>query len=170
MESLTQKRSAIHGKSVVRKFDKSIQRTQLRITQSVLAAMSTQTYSTSFSSNEHTDLLNPHHDVLVISLTVANCLIKRILIDNGSSTNGKIVLPVYAEGVNLNIRFRILDCPLSYSIIMGRPWIHEMRAIPSTYHQIIRFPTKWGVHEIRGQQKASRDCYQNTLRTRPFDL
>ncbi|XP_010445555.1 PREDICTED: uncharacterized protein LOC104728238 [Camelina sativa] len=28
-----------------------------------------------------------HHDALVIQLTVANCLMKRILIDNGSSTN-----------------------------------------------------------------------------------
>lgn len=24
--------------------------------------------------------------------------------------------------------------------IVGRPWIHDMRAVPSTYHQCIKFP------------------------------
>ncbi|KAL5581265.1 hypothetical protein UlMin_013707 [Ulmus minor] len=41
----------------------------------------------SFVDNEATALINPHHDALVISLLVANCKIKRILVDNGSSTN-----------------------------------------------------------------------------------
>ena len=41
----------------------------------------------SFSSNEASELIHPHHDALVIKLTVANCLTKRILIDNGNSTN-----------------------------------------------------------------------------------
>ncbi|XP_038708512.1 uncharacterized protein LOC120003566 [Tripterygium wilfordii] len=40
-----------------------------------------------FTNNEATDLLDPHHDALVISIQVANCIIKRVLIDNGSSTN-----------------------------------------------------------------------------------
>ncbi|KAL5564706.1 hypothetical protein UlMin_027870 [Ulmus minor] len=41
----------------------------------------------SFIDNEDSTLINPHHDALVISLLIANCRIKRILIDNGSSTN-----------------------------------------------------------------------------------
>ncbi|XP_062104496.1 uncharacterized protein LOC133815702 [Humulus lupulus] len=153
----------------------------------------------SFTSTEATDLLNPHHDALVISINVANCLVKRVLIDNGSSTNilflnalqgmgidesnitrcstmlvgfsgehkssiGEIDLPVYAEGVNICVKFLVLECPSAYNIILGRPWIHDMRAVPSTYHQIIRFPTKWGVQEIKGEQKTSRDCYRQALK------
>ncbi|KAL5549568.1 hypothetical protein UlMin_004799 [Ulmus minor] len=41
----------------------------------------------SFIDNEDSNLVNPHHDALVISLLIANCRIKRILVDNGSSTN-----------------------------------------------------------------------------------
>ena len=41
----------------------------------------------SFIDNEDSTLINPHHDTLVISLLIAICWIKRILVDNGSSTN-----------------------------------------------------------------------------------
>ncbi|KAL5813134.1 hypothetical protein ACOSQ3_028084 [Xanthoceras sorbifolium] len=47
---------------------------------------------------------------------------------------------------------------------------HSRQAVPLTYHQVIRFPTRWGVHELRGQQKTSRDCFQNTLKSRPSYL
>ena len=40
-----------------------------------------------FINNEYSTLINPHHETLVISLLIANYMIKRILVDNGSSTN-----------------------------------------------------------------------------------
>ncbi|KAK0573912.1 hypothetical protein LWI29_015434 [Acer saccharum] len=131
-----------------------------------------------FKSTYKSDLFSTHHDALVISLHIANCLTKRILVDNGSSCNilfnsvlremqvvnesklncrmtmligfsgeqnstlGEIVLPVYAEDVNLYIHFLVLDCQSPYNTILGRPWIHELKAIPSRYNQMIKFPTK----------------------------
>ncbi len=74
------------------------------------------------------------------------------------------ILPIYAKGVNPYTKFMILDSPSAYNVILGRPWIHKMEAVPSTYHQIIRFPTKWGIKEIYGQQHASCPCYQTTLK------
>ncbi|KAF2565910.1 hypothetical protein F2Q68_00025327 [Brassica cretica] len=41
----------------------------------------------SFTAKEQEKFLTPHHDALVISLTIAKCLVKRILVDNGSSSN-----------------------------------------------------------------------------------
>ncbi|XP_038697956.1 uncharacterized protein LOC119995509 [Tripterygium wilfordii] len=41
----------------------------------------------SFIDDEATKLLNPHHDAFVISILVANYMIKRVLIDNDSLTN-----------------------------------------------------------------------------------
>ena len=40
-----------------------------------------------FKSIDKSDLFSPHHDALVISLHIANCLTKRILINNDSSCN-----------------------------------------------------------------------------------
>ncbi|XP_057808714.1 uncharacterized protein LOC131023186 [Salvia miltiorrhiza] len=128
------------------------------------------TQTISFQTTESDKLLNPHHDALVISIYIANCLTKRVLIDNGSSANimfisafremglsessitkktavligfngeskttvGETDLPVYAEGVNLSTRFLVVDAPSAFNVIIGRPWIHDMEAVPSTFHQ-----------------------------------
>ena len=59
------------------------------------------------------------------------------------TTIGETVLPVYAKEVNMYTKFLILDSPSADNIILGWLWIHKkMEAIPSTYHQILRFPTK----------------------------
>ena len=39
-----------------------------------------------------------------------------------------------------------------------------MKAILSTYHQMIKFPTRWGVREINGKQRVAREFYQNTMK------
>ncbi|XP_056691747.1 uncharacterized protein [Spinacia oleracea] len=152
-----------------------------------------------FDDSDSTDTIQEHHDRLVISLPIGNALIKRILIDNGSSANvlflealqemgldeksiirrstvivgfsgeslrtvGEISLPTYAEGVNVMTKFNVVDCPSAYNVILGRPWIHKMKAVPSTYHQSIKFPTKWGVMEIKGQQRDAKKCYETALK------
>ena len=58
------------------------------------------------------------------------------------STVGTICLPIYTEGINLMVTFMIIDCPSSYNVILGRPWIYVVKVVPFTYHQVIRFPTK----------------------------
>lgn len=35
---------------------------------------------------------------------------------------------------------QIIDLDLSYNVLLGRPWIHDLQAIPSTYHQYVKFP------------------------------
>ncbi|XP_056695120.1 uncharacterized protein [Spinacia oleracea] len=152
-----------------------------------------------FDDSDSTDTQQEHHDGLVISLPIGNALIKRILIDNGSSANvlflealqemglqeksiirrstvlvgfsgeslrtvGEISLPTYAEGVSVMTKFNVVDCPSAYNVILGRPWIHKMKAVPSTYHQSIKFPTKWGVMEIKGQQRDAKKCYETALK------
>ncbi|XP_038713378.1 uncharacterized protein LOC120007245 [Tripterygium wilfordii] len=144
-----------------------------------------------FVDDEATQLLHPHHDALVLTLHVVNINLKRILIDNGSSANtlilrksttligfngevshssGEVVLPIYAPGLNKQTRFSIVDSPSAYNAILGRPRLHAIRAVPSTYHQVLRYPTNGGVREILGDQHSSRSCYKTTMRSKNESL
>lgn len=74
------------------------------------------------------------------------------------STVGIINLTVYIKVVNLMVKYMVVDCHLTYNAILGKLWIYAIKAAPSTYHQVIRFPTKRNVREIQGDQKALREC------------
>ncbi|KAJ9566630.1 hypothetical protein OSB04_002596, partial [Centaurea solstitialis] len=81
---------------------------------------------------------------------------------NGDPMNtlGEIILPVFAKGINKQTKFNVVDCQSAYNVILGRPWIHEMKAIPSTYHQKIKFPSPWGIQEIASENKVAREyCF-----------
>ncbi|XP_038693839.1 uncharacterized protein LOC119991567 [Tripterygium wilfordii] len=78
----------------------------------------------------------------------------------------EVVLPIYAPGLNKQTRFSVVDSPSTYNAILGRPWLHAIRAVPSTYHQILRYPTSNGVREILGDQHSSRSCYRTTMRSK----
>ena len=53
----------------------------------------------------------------------------------------------------------MVDCSSTYNAILGRPTLNSWKAITSTYHLIIKFPTDYGVRELRGNQVTARECY-----------
>ncbi|XP_050264115.1 uncharacterized protein LOC126708368 [Quercus robur] len=71
---------------------------------------------------------------------------------------GQISLPVIMGGKEVSVTFTIASSFSLYTAILGRPWIHSMRAVPSTLHVKIKFPTEWGVIVIKGDQQAARQC------------
>ena len=81
-----------------------------------------------------------------------------------TSTLGEIVLLVFAKGINKQTKFNAIDCKSAYNAILGRPWIHEMKAVPSTYHQTMKFPSPWGIQEIKSEQRVARECYKIMLK------
>ncbi|KAF3561202.1 hypothetical protein DY000_02014537 [Brassica cretica] len=44
------------------------------------------------------------------------------------------------------------------------PLLRAHQAIPSTLHQMVKFPISWGIRAIRGDQEYSSSCYQTTLK------
>nr|XP_016436892.1 PREDICTED: uncharacterized protein LOC107763001 [Nicotiana tabacum] len=78
--------------------------------------------------------------------------------DNSSIiTKGEIILTTFVEGVVKDTKFQVIEMDMVYNMILGRPWIHEMDAVPSTLQQVIKFPSQWGIRQICGDQKASRN-------------
>ena len=53
---------------------------------------------------------------------------------------GLVVLPLHVGPIERDVTYQVLDIPLAYNILLGRSWIHEMRDVPSTYHQCVKFP------------------------------
>lgn len=56
------------------------------------------------------------------------------------NSKGPVLLPIKVGPMERDVICHVLDLPLSYNIFMGRPWIHEMQAVPSTYHHCLKFP------------------------------
>ena len=63
---------------------------------------------------------------------------------------GQISLSVDMEDKEVIVTFIVVRSFSPYIAIQGRPWIHAMKAIPSTLHVKVKFPTEYGVAMIRG--------------------
>ena len=63
---------------------------------------------------------------------------------------------VQADPYNIVTEFCVLDVASSYDAILGRPWIYMMRVVPSTHHQLFKYPTPSRMANIKGDQAISR--------------
>jgi len=75
---------------------------------------------------------------------------------------GTIQLPTIARGVRQLTSFLVVDTKAPFNAILRRPWLHAMKAIPSTYHQCIKFPSDKGIAVVYGSQRSSRKCYMGS--------
>ncbi|XP_064999878.1 uncharacterized protein LOC135633854 [Musa acuminata AAA Group] len=55
--------------------------------------------------------------------------------------------------------FMVVNLPSAYNVILGRPTLNKLKAVVSTYHRAIKFPTSTGVEESRSDPGESRRCY-----------
>ena len=76
---------------------------------------------------------------------------------------GTITLPVvvgaYPQQVTKDVSFLVVDCSSSYNAIIGRPTLNSWKAVTSTYHLSVKFPTEHGVGQVQGDQLVARECY-----------
>ncbi|GAV84266.1 hypothetical protein CFOL_v3_27710 [Cephalotus follicularis] len=59
--------------------------------------------------------------------------------------------------------FLVVDTPSPYNAIIGRPGLNLLEAIVSTKHLLMKFPTRFGVGEVRGDQQVARLCYKTAI-------
>jgi hypothetical protein len=63
---------------------------------------------------------------------------------------GTIQLPTVARGVRQLTNFLLVDKKAPFNAILGRQWLHAMKAVPSTYHQCIKFPSENRIAVVYG--------------------
>ena len=69
---------------------------------------------------------------------------------------GQISLPVNMEDKEVIVTFIVVTSFSSYTVILGRPWIHAMEVVPSILHVKVKFRTEQGITVVRGSQQAAR--------------
>ena len=56
------------------------------------------------------------------------------------------------KGKEVVVAFIVVTSFSPYTTILGRPWIHSMRAVPSTLHVKVKFCTEKGIAIVKGSQ------------------
>lgn len=126
-------------------------------------------WSITFTDRDLQCIQTPHNDALVVTVQILTHLVKRVLVDQGSSAEimylsllkelkipesslvptdvpligfsgtpvwplSKLILPVVTGSVAANMEFIVVDASSPYNAILGRNWLHAIKAIASTYH------------------------------------
>ena len=76
---------------------------------------------------------------------------------------GTVTFPMmvgdYPQQITKDVSFLVVDCSYAYNTTLGRPTLNSWKAVMSTYHLMIKFPTGYRVGEVRGDQVVTRECY-----------
>ena len=76
---------------------------------------------------------------------------------------GAIILSVtvgdYPQQITKDVTFLVVDCSSVYNDILRRPTLNSWKAATSTYHLMIKFPTEYGIGELRRDRVAAHECY-----------
>ncbi|KAJ8506676.1 hypothetical protein OPV22_007562 [Ensete ventricosum] len=79
------------------------------------------------------------------------------------SSLGATTIPVTFRGEprlkTLLVSFMVVKLPSTYNAIIGRPTLNRLKAVVSTYHRIMKFPTRTGVDEVKSDPREFKQCY-----------
>lgn len=65
-----------------------------------------------------------------------------------------VILPIQVDLATFNVRFSIVEDLLPYNAILGWLWLHKMKVISSTYHQMVSYLMENGQVNLHGSQLA----------------
>ncbi|RWW36791.1 hypothetical protein BHE74_00058158 [Ensete ventricosum] len=86
---------------------------------------------------------------------------------------GVIAIPVTfgreSRSKTLMVSFMVVKLSSAYNAIIGRPTLNRLKTVVSTYHRLLKFPTRAGVGEVRSDPRESKQCYlaATTLSKKP---
>ncbi|XP_070056707.1 uncharacterized protein [Nicotiana tomentosiformis] len=79
----------------------------------------------------------------------------------GKDFVGDIMLELSIGPVEFTMEFQVLNVVVSYNLLLGRPWIHATKAIPSSLHQMVKF--EWDRQEIVVHSDENLSGYNDTI-------
>ena len=70
-----------------------------------------------------------------------------------------VVVGDYPQQIAKDVTFQVVDYSSAYNAILGQPTLNSWKAVTSTYHLMIKFPTNYGMGELQGNQVTAHECY-----------
>ncbi|XP_022843352.1 uncharacterized protein LOC111366903 [Olea europaea var. sylvestris] len=133
-----------------------------------------------FGARDLEGISYPHDDALVVSVVVANFELKVVKTPRQGFGGGVIIpegiveLPLTLGTGSTQVTeitpFQVVNTPMAYNIILGRPLLNKIQAIVSTFHLTMKFSTGHGIGVVRGDQTAARQCYVTSIRGMSADI
>lgn len=68
------------------------------------------------------------------------------------------------------VKFLVINTTSSYNAILGRTTIAALKTITSITHLKMKFPTEFGIGEVCGDQRDSRQCYLSNAIPKRHDV
>ncbi|XP_060195032.1 uncharacterized protein LOC132624244 [Lycium barbarum] len=75
------------------------------------------------------------------------------------TTKGEITLLVNTAGIVQHTNFYVIDGEMRYKALFGRPWVHNMRAVPSTLNQMLKFLTLERIKSVCEEQPVAKEMF-----------
>ena len=91
-----------------------------------------------FAINVYPLQILPNLGVKVGELAKSDLVI-RAYDDSTRSVEGMFVASVKTSPIEVVVEFTVLDIPVTYALLLGRPWYHVLEGVPSTVHQKVKF-------------------------------
>ena len=63
----------------------------------------------------------------------------------------------------ITVDFVVVDVEAPFNAILGWTWLGVMKAVPSTFHQKLKFVCNEGVVTVRGSQSSARVCFKGAV-------
>ena len=61
-----------------------------------------------------------------------------------------VIISTYPQQITRDVTFLVMDCSSAYNAIIKRPTLNAWRAATSTYHLLLKFPTKYRIGKSQG--------------------
>ncbi|XP_070007594.1 uncharacterized protein [Nicotiana sylvestris] len=85
----------------------------------------------------------PIHTMKQLGIPMNELSESRVMIQGfnqgGQRAIGAIWLGITIEDMQSSAWLHMIDAKTSYNVLLGRPWIHENKVVPSTYHQCLKY-------------------------------
>ncbi|KAL6319153.1 hypothetical protein AAG906_011237 [Vitis piasezkii] len=108
-----------------------------------------------------------HNRHLYIIVVCSSHRVPSVLLDNGSALNVCPLATTIALGFAPSdfgsSTETVLRIPASFNLLLGQPWIHHVRAIPSSFHQKVKFIHDGQVITVQDFVAMSFNQHSSTL-------